>query len=77
MSKSEQVEACDRFMTNIVLFILPFEQRRFVLVDYSVCSDAFARSQQELQVSLFQIFGLSTVTYYTAFLEDTKNYLVL
>lgn len=44
MSKSEEVEACDRFMTNIVLFILPFEQRRFVLVDYSVCSDAFVIS---------------------------------
>ena len=41
MSKIDKFEACDRFMKNVVSFILPIEQRRFVLVDHSVSDDEF------------------------------------
>ena len=40
MSKIKEFEACDRFMKNIVPFILPVEQR-FALVDYTMSDDAF------------------------------------
>ena len=39
MSECERIEACHEFMTEIVPFILPFRQRMFVLIDYSVISD--------------------------------------
>ena len=41
MSKIEEVQVCDMFMSEIFQFILPIEQRRFVLVDYRVSSEMF------------------------------------
>ena len=41
MSLCEGIEACHEFMTEIALFILPFRQRMFVLIDYSVSFDDF------------------------------------
>ena len=39
MSECERTEACHEFMTEIVLFILSFRQRMFVLINYFVISD--------------------------------------
>lgn len=33
MSQIEEVDACDRFMSEVVAFLLPIEQRRSALVD--------------------------------------------
>ena len=41
MSECEGIEACHAFMTELVPYILPFRQRMFVLIDYSVSSDDF------------------------------------
>lgn len=41
MFECEEVEACHKFMSEIVLHIPPFRKRRFVLVDHSVSSDEF------------------------------------
>ena len=40
-SKIEEVQVCDMFMSEMFQFILPIEQRRFVLVDYRVSSEMF------------------------------------
>ena len=41
MSKIEELDACERFMSDIVPFILPTDQRRCIAIDYSVSSDEF------------------------------------
>ena len=41
MSKIEEFDACERFMSDIVPFILPTDQRRWIAIDYSVTSDGF------------------------------------
>ena len=41
MSKIEEVQVCDMFMSETFQCILPIEQRRFVLVDYRVSSEMF------------------------------------
>ena len=41
MSKIEEGDACDSFMSDIVPFVLPVAQRRFVLVEYSISPDEF------------------------------------
>ena len=41
MSKIEEAQVCDMIMSEIFQFILPIEQRRFVLVDYRVSSEMF------------------------------------
>ena len=41
MSGFENLDVCCKFMTEIVPFIGPFSQRRFVCVDYSVCDEEF------------------------------------
>ena len=40
MSKIEEFEACDRFMSE-AQFFLPIDQRRFVLLEHRVDQDAF------------------------------------
>ena len=40
MSGCEDLDVCPNFMSEVVLFIGPFSQIRFVLVNYSV-SDEF------------------------------------
>ena len=57
MSKAEEVEACDKFMSEIVQFILPIEQRKFVLVDHAVSPEEFAITigyNKSLNKSLFE-----------------------
>lgn len=41
MSECEEIEACHKFISEIVSFIPPFCQRKFVLVGDSVSSDEF------------------------------------
>ena len=41
MSKIEEFDACERFMSDIVPFILPTDQRRWIAIDYSVTSNGF------------------------------------
>ena len=41
MSKIEEGNACDRFMSDIIPFVLPIAQRRFVSVEYSISPDEF------------------------------------
>ena len=40
MSKPEEVLACDHFM-SVVPFILPIDQRRWAIYDYSATSEEF------------------------------------
>ena len=37
----EEFDVCHRFMSDVVEFILPIEQRIFVLVEYNVSSEDF------------------------------------
>ena len=41
MSKPEEILACDRFMSDIVPFILPIDQRRWAIFYYSMTSEEF------------------------------------
>ena len=41
MSKIEEFDECDRFMSDIVPFILSIDQRRWISIYYSVTSDEF------------------------------------
>ena len=41
MPKPEEVLACERFMSDVVPFILPIDQRRWAIFDYSVTSEEF------------------------------------
>ena len=42
MSECEDIDACHKFMSEIVPFIPPIRQRRILLFDYTASSDEFA-----------------------------------
>ena len=44
MSKPEEVLACDRFMSDVVPFVLPIDQRRWAVFDYAVTCEDFVIS---------------------------------
>ena len=41
MPKPEEVLACESFMSDVVPFILPIDQKRWAIFDYSVTSEEF------------------------------------
>lgn len=69
MSNFEDIEVCHRFMSATVPLVAPISQRRFVIVEHSVCDEEFV-----IWVDYDKDqFGHLTNEYVYKILEERKN----